>query len=140
MFLLYLASSLYLTGLIWFVQIVHYPLFDVVRDSSGVYYRKHSARTSYVVLLPMIIQLACAIWFAFVPDGYDALLMRFLLALVVLLWLSTFLLAVPQHNLLAKGYDGRAVKRLVQTNWIRTVLWSAHSGVLMNMLNQRITG
>lgn len=30
--LLNLASALFMTGLIWFVQVVHYPLFERIRS------------------------------------------------------------------------------------------------------------
>ena len=38
-----LASTLFMTGLIWFVQVVHYPLFD--RVESGAFRRYHADHT-----------------------------------------------------------------------------------------------
>lgn len=134
---LYLASSLFLTGLIWFVQIVHYPLFDAVKDMSGEYYRLHAAKTGWVVVLPMVVQMGCAAWFALRPGEWDGGLMRLLFVTVVLVWIATFTLSVPQHNLLANGYNEQAVRMLVHTNWIRTVLWSAHAAGLLWIVTKR---
>ena len=51
-----LASTLFMTGLIWFVQVVHYPLFDRVGAARFVpYHAAHSRRTSWVVAAPMAI-------------------------------------------------------------------------------------
>jgi hypothetical protein len=50
------------------------------------------------------------------------------------IWLSTALLQVPLHNLLARGLDREAVARLVQTNWIRTAAWSARAVVSLALL------
>lgn len=43
---------------------------------------------------------------------------------VLLIWLSTFLIQVPLHNALGVEKDTEAIRRLVQTNWIRTILWT----------------
>lgn len=138
MLLLYLASSLYMVGLIWFVQIVHYPLFEAVKDASGEYYRMHAAKTGLVVALPMLVQMGCAIFFALKPGAGNAWMMRGLLVVLAAVWLTTFLLSVPQHTILANGYDAHAVRRLVNTNWIRTVLWSAHAAGLLWIWAERM--
>ena len=120
-----------MAGLIWFVQIVHYPLFETVKDVSGEYYRRHSKKTTLVVAAPMLVQMGCAIWLALQPGDYSATAMRVLLGVVILVWLATFTLSVPQHNVLANGYNATAVQKLVGTNWIRTVLWSGHAAGLL---------
>ena len=52
----------------------------------------------------------------------------------VALWASTAFLQVPQHTVLARGFQARAHRRLVGTNWIRTVLWTARAGLALWML------
>jgi hypothetical protein len=45
--------------------------------------------------------------------------------LVVLVWIATFTKFVPLHNNIAKDYNVQdSVKKLIQGNWIRTVLWT----------------
>jgi hypothetical protein len=51
------ATSWFMTGLIWFVQIVHYPLFaNVGTEQSKTYAQLHCDLTGAVVVVPMIVQ------------------------------------------------------------------------------------
>ena len=56
-FVLYLhaASTLSMVGLIWFVQVVHYPLFARVEQGFIAYEQIHQQRTTWVVapLMPV---------------------------------------------------------------------------------------
>lgn len=49
--------------------------------------------------------------------------------LVLVIWLSTFLLSVPAHAKLSSSKNAEVIDRLISTNWIRTVLWSLKSGL-----------
>lgn len=56
------AATLFMTGLIWFVQVVHYPLFGSAgRDIFAGYERAHQRRTGWVVGPPMLVELATAL-------------------------------------------------------------------------------
>ena len=56
------ASTLFMVGLIWFVQIVHYPLFaGVGADQFSQYEQQHQQLTTYVVMPVMLLELATAI-------------------------------------------------------------------------------
>ena len=60
-FLANLGATLYMVGLIWFVQIVHYPLFsEVMRPDFGVYEALHSRLTTLIVMPPMLIEIGTA--------------------------------------------------------------------------------
>jgi hypothetical protein len=67
LFLAHLGSSVYMLGLIWFVQIVHYPLFaNVGSQEFPSYEQRRTARTTWVVAPAMLIEGATAvllIWF-----------------------------------------------------------------------------
>src|SRR4051812_33203784 len=53
------ASTLMLVGLIWFVQVVHYPQFARVgADSFPQYQSEHVRLTKWVVALPMLVEAA----------------------------------------------------------------------------------
>ena len=69
--LLHLAATLFMVGLIWFVQVVHYPLMGSVgRPEFVAYERKHTRRTAWVVGPPMLIELATGILLLWVrPSG-----------------------------------------------------------------------
>jgi hypothetical protein len=121
-----LASTLPLVGLIWTIQIVHYPLFGAVGEPGFVgYHARHSTRISMVVIPLMLVELATTIGRVVVGNGS-------LLGLipVAVVWASTFLISVPLHGRLGTGFDPRAHRALVVTNWIRTAAWTAH-GVMV---------
>ena len=129
--LIHLAATWFMVGLIWFVQIVHYPMFDRVgRDGFAAYEIAHSRLTTWVVGPPMIVEFLCALALvARRPDAIPAWWTWTGLALVGAIWLSTALLQVPLHGVLAGGFDARAHAILVASNWIRTAAWTAR-GIL----------
>jgi len=117
------ATTLFMVGVIWFVQIVHYPLFSRVGGAAFAgYERDHVRRTGRVVALPMLLELATAIAAVWVLE--DALTWAGL-ALLAVVWASTGLWQVPAHRRLEDGFDTLIHRRLVCTNWVRTVAWSA---------------
>lgn len=129
------AATLVMTGIIWFVQVVHYPLMEQVGASGFVTYEKLHARwTSYVVAPPMLIEAATAVVIALDPGTIPAWQAWAGLALILLIWCSTAGLQIPQHRLLARGFDPRAHARLVTTNWIRVVLWSARATLVLSWM------
>ena len=134
--LIHAAATLYLAGLIWFVQLVHYPLMAKV-GSEGYrdYQRLHESRTTLAVAPAMFVELGCAVWLALrTPDLVGPWLAWFGLLLAVLLWLSTAFLQVPCHKKLGQGFDAIAHRKLVTTNWLRTALWSARGVIALVML------
>jgi len=126
LFLAHLAATLFMLGVIWFVQVVHYPLFDKVgRAEFRVYEQRHTALTTWVVAPPMFLELMTALLlFWFKPAGVMGWQLATGLALVAIIWLSTALVQVPCHSGLSQGFDAIVHPRLVRTNWIRTVAWS----------------
>ena len=119
-----------MTGVIWFVQVVHYPLILLVPSSSRITYCKtHAKRTSFVVLPPMLVELGTAIAMCFLASGSIYWFVNLLL--LILIWMSTFLIQVPLHNHLGQKTEDSFVERLVATNWIRTALWTLRSVMLL---------
>jgi uncharacterized membrane protein len=120
-------STVALAGLIWFVQVVHYPLLAEVGEREFARYETmHCRRTGPVVAPLMLGEFATAAWLLFRPPAPDiawATASGFLLLLAV--WSSTAFLQVPCHRRLQRGFDPATVKRLVATNWIRTIAWTA---------------
>jgi hypothetical protein len=130
-----LASTLFMTGLIWFVQVVHYPLFERVDlGSFGRYHADHTRSTGLVVILPMVLELLTS--FALVgqrPERVEPWMAWLGLALAVATWAATFFFSVPAHNRLARGFDAEAHRTLVRTNGLRVLAWTGHSAVLLLM-------
>jgi len=134
-FLTCLASTLFMTGLIWFVQVVHYPLFDrVAPEAFRRYHADHTRTTGLVVIVPMILELVTsAALVARRPEGTDPWMVWAGLTLAVATWATTFFLSVPAHNTLAGGFEAEAHARLVSTNVLRVIAWTGHSAVLLLM-------
>lgn len=128
-----LALAGYLTGLIWMVQAVHYPLFVEVGDAAFArYHAAHLSAIGRVVMAPMLAEAALALWLvADHPARLPAAVAWASAVLVGVAWADTFFLAVPLHDLLvARGYDRARISRLVAANWIRTIAWSARLALL----------
>lgn len=128
----------FMTGLIWYVQIVHYPLMAYAAGSDyRQFQRQHEARTLDVVIGPVMVELLTALLLiAFPPEPINRIPAILGLVLLALIWLSTFCLQVPSHRLLATGFDPAAHRRMVQTNWIRTVAWTGRSLLMILLLVQ----
>jgi len=54
------------------------------------------------------------------------------------IWLSTTFLQSPAHAKLTSGFAAGPHLLLVRSNWLRTVLWSARSLLLLTLLARRI--
>ncbi len=119
-----------LVGLIWLVQLVHYPSFRFVapEDFRG-FSLFHTTQITWVVAPLMICELLLALRMPFEPS-VSAWISWGSLGLLILIWLSTALLQVPLHGMLASGKESQVIERLVVTNWVRTVAWSLKAGLL----------
>jgi hypothetical protein len=122
--LLNFGLAAYLTGVIWMVQLVHYPSFALVPpDGFRVFHQAHLKRMGWVVMAPMVLELLLAGWLAWVWPGAAA---WWALGLVVVIWAVTFFVSVPLHNrLAADGSTFATVYGLIKTNWLRTLAWTA---------------
>ena len=134
--LLHAAATLAMTGLIWFVQIVHYPLLQYVGEEGFVRYEQQHIRLTTFVVGPLMLVEAghrhrrrCR---TVRPDA--AALASTGLALLAVVWGSTMVLQVPCHRRLERRWDPPAARRLVATNWLRTAAWSARCVVALGLL------
>jgi uncharacterized membrane protein len=133
--LVHLAAAAYMAGVIWFVQVVHYPLFaEVPPEASAGYARVNQPRTARVVGPAMLVEGITAIWLFVDPPADLSRWLPFISGLVLaVVLLSTVLVQVPRHARLAEesSSDGlrEVVASLVAGNWIRTVGWSARAAL-----------
>lgn len=130
--LTHFASTWYLVGLCWLVQRVQYPLMDRVGVASyPAYEQAHVARIGPVVAPMMLIELGTGIALLLFANGSEARWVWGIgMGLLAIVWLSTFLIQVPLHDVLVGGFDAEAHASLVRTNWIRTLAWTAR-GLLL---------
>ena len=124
-----LSISWGLLILIWLVQLIIYPGFSRISpEEFKVYHRWYVIRISSVVLPLMLAELILSMWWI-LSDDYSAVsILTGVLVLIV--WLSTFVLQVPIHNRLKAGKEDREIRHLVATNWIRTAAWSLKAVVV----------
>lgn len=129
---LHSAATWALAGLIWTIQLVHYPLFaQVGRDSFKAYHQRHTTQITWVVAPLMFLELLTAA--ALVMFGNrDPWLLASLVPLAFN-WLSTWRVQIPLHDKLAAGFDAQAHQRLVSTNWWRTAAWTSRGACLLMM-------
>jgi hypothetical protein len=131
------AATWCLVGLIWIIQVVHYPLFkDVGRGGFVSYHERHMALISWVVGPLMLAEVGSAVLLLLL--GERSLLFFVSIAPLAMVWLSTVLLQVPLHQRLAHGYDSAAINRLVSTNGWRTFGWTVRGICVVLLLVQKI--
>ena len=128
----HLVSTCFMLGVIWFVQVVHYPLLAKVGNQQFPTYEKlHCKLTTLVVGPAMLTEASTALLLLFLLDSVPRSLLLLNVACIVVIWLSTYLLQVPAHARLEQMFDRSAHSRLVATNWLRTVVWSVRMLVVV---------
>lgn len=131
LFVIHLGSTWFMVGLIWLIQIVHYPLFArVSQEQFALYEREHSRRITYIVAPLMLSELASGFAITYLLAHAYTFVMVANLVCLIAIWVSTFAIQVPLHQKLDSGFDRSLHSRLVSTNWIRTVCWSVR-GILL---------
>lgn len=119
----HLAVTWFLVGLIWVIQLVHYPLMRLVSPERFVEFETaHCNRITWIVAPAMGFEALSGLWCAALLP-YDVLF-TVSLALLGVVWASTSFVQVPLHNQLSNGFDERCIGRLVRTNWLRTIAWT----------------
>jgi len=121
-FNLNLICAFYMCGIIWIIQIIHYPSFLLIRaESFQKFHLKHTSTMGLIVGPVMAIELVATTYLL----KYEVSLISTLnLFCVLSLWLLTFFVSVPLHNALSSGQDILIIQRLIQSNWPRTILWT----------------
>ena len=126
-----LLSTSVMVGVIWVIQLLHYPSFHFINDQKYIEFQHfHMQRISFIVVPVMLIELASALLLAYF---FESSLTIILLALVLGIWAITFIFFTNMHQKLTDGYDHSIVDRLVQINWSRTALWSLRLIILLSI-------
>ncbi len=130
------AATWAMVGLIWMVQLVHYPmLVGWSQASPATAAAFHQRRISFVVGPLMAVEgVTALILLVSRPDTMGIVSAWAAAALLGVALASTVLIQVPLHSRLAEGVDDEAADRLCATNWIRTVAWTLRGLVLAAVL------
>jgi uncharacterized membrane protein len=127
--LVHAAVTWMLVGLIWTIQIIHYPLLpDVGGEQFDRYHGRHMFRASLLIVPLALTEGALSAALLVFGHRHDPFAWLGLL-LVAIIAVSTMTIHGPLHLRLRGAPDERLMRRLIATNWIRTIAWSVR-GVL----------
>jgi hypothetical protein len=130
--LINLVSTWTMVGVIWFVQVVHYPLLAVVpAESAASVAVEHQRRTGWVVGAPMALEgVTTLALLVLIPEGV-AWFVPWLAGIPLAIALgATIFLSVPRHERMAREPDAQVGKELVSTNWVRTIAWTVRGFIV----------
>jgi hypothetical protein len=140
-FFVYVALSGYNAGVLWAMQLMHYPLYALVGDAEFARYITANNRSAIVAaVVPSVLSIITAAllcWRRPAAVPFFAALVALMLALGVLV--SSLIWQAGIHVALAR--DGKSlalIARLVATNWVRTLLDTLQLGTALWMLSRII--
>jgi hypothetical protein len=135
---LHLLACAWMTGVIWLVQRLHYPMFEGLHTLSDTAFKDwmdfHTRRISPIVGPVMLMEAATAV--LLLLQG-SALEIPLWLHAINLLLLTAIFIATALGAVRAQGYQRVVVERLVRLNWIRTVSWTLRLGLWLFWLGER---
>ena len=124
MLIIHLIATSVMVGVIWVIQLVHYPSFHFIElKQYTTFQRFHMSRISYVVIPAMLTELFTLILIVISMDQIDTLVVASAI-LLIFIWLMTAVFFSGVHQKLTLGYDQTVVDKLVKLNWGRTLLWT----------------
>ena len=124
MLIIHLIATSVMVGVIWIIQLVHYPSFHFIElNQYTTFQRFHMSRISYVVIPAMLTELFTLILIIISMDQVEPIILASALLLIVI-WLMTAVFFSGMHQKLTLGYDQAIVEKLVKLNWGRTLLWT----------------
>ncbi len=134
--IIHLLSNSFLIAIIYQTQLITYPTFlEISTKKFNKYHTNYVNVITYLVAPFMILELSTLVVIIFYNK--DFLLIKSLLILTVI-WLVTFIVMVPIHNNISKKYESSQIRRLINYNWIRTVLWTLKFIVVFYLLYDKI--
>ena len=137
------ASTFYGVGMIWVLQLNHYPLYaSVGRDALANYMAAHNRRLLLPIVLPSLIAAASSLWlWVEAPAGSAASIPFVIVLLNGCVMASTILVQGPAHRQLERhGFSTEIIGRITATNWIRTVAWSVNGALVFWLIATRLDG
>ena len=122
--LIALAAASFMAGVLWVIQIVHYPLLGAVPDASiaRVALRHQSLITRVVGPTMTVEVISSLLLLLIVPQSLSIMALVPFVLLLIAVGVTIFQ-AVPLHSRIAQGMS-HLIPRLIQINWARTITWS----------------
>ena len=123
--LTHMAATWAMVGFIWTIQVLQYPLMsEVPKGGFPRFEAVHQRRVTTVIALfgPLEVVMAALVFLT--VDAVPAWLSFGSGAVLAAIWTSTAFFYAPLHARLADGFDERLHRRLVTSNWLRTIAWT----------------
>jgi hypothetical protein len=130
-----LVGSTGMFGVIWVIQLVHYPLMKKVPAGAfGAFEAEHQRRITYVVGPLMALEgLSVLAVFFFRPSCLSfAIVLAGGLVEAIAIGTTAFVSA-PMHGRMAASGSPQLLDRLIATNWIRTAAWTIRAALAITM-------
>lgn len=129
LFIIQLFCCFSLFGLIWTIQIVHYPTFLKIENKEfKSFCIFHTKKISLIVIPLMFLELISGV---VLLSSYTNNVFVFNFIGITIIWISTLFISMPLHRKLSVERNELVIKKLIKTNWIRTLTWSSRSLLLM---------
>ena len=109
--------------LTWMIQLIVYPSFLFYTAKELIAWHKMYTKAIALIVIPLMLgQLGITIYQVFLEQNtYTSTS----IVLVVFIWGITLLKFAPMHQQISEGNTHiQLLKKLVQNNWIRTIIWT----------------
>ena len=113
-----------MTGVIWVIQIVHYPSFHFIEKELYTAFQKFHMNKISIIVIPIMLAELITGMMLFLDKSPKSPFLIISFVILVLIWLITGVFFSKAHNELMTGYQELVVNQLVVMNWIRTLLWT----------------
>ena len=109
--------------LTWMIQLIVYPSFLFYTAKELIAWHKMYTKAIALIVIPLMLgQLGITIYQVFLVQNIFTFTS---IVLVVFLWGITLLKFAPMHQQISEGNTQiQLLKKLVQNNWIRTIIWN----------------
>lgn len=108
--------------LIWMVQLIVYPSFLYYSKDEFLTWHKKYTQSLVIIVLPLLAGQGLSIAYHFFSE---MTLFTFIQgSLITAVTLHTFIYFIPLHSQLQSNYSIELVKKLINKNWIRTIVWT----------------
>ena len=131
-FFTHVISTFMWFGIIWFVQLIHYPLlYQLGHRAESEHYR----RTMPLAVSLLSVELVTGTLLLWIRPATIPLTPVVIgLALLAAIWISTWSVCVPCHQKLHTRKNIHLYQRLMSANLFRAILWSLRVMIVIWML------
>ena len=113
------------------MQILVYPQFRRVAPAEfREYHFAHCFRIGLIIAPQLFMEVSTAAWLLYAGGQSQPFIIS--TGLIPVVWLCTAVFQAPIHLQLMRGFDAPLIRRLILTNWIRTLAWTAR-GILASL-------